>query len=245
MKRFNVLCAMRDSRVTDSLRRALGERCAFRFASSGEAALSACGRLTPDVLIIDAVLPYVDGLGVIDSLRMRLGERMPVVIGGSVMGFSDGEFARRGVTRLAHVPWDADGLGAQLTEVIRQLDTQVDWARARKGFERASVLLARMGMNERLHGFAYLAWAAALAYEDEERLYAIGERIYAPIAQRLGTTRPNVERLIRHAVESTMDAVGPDGVYGFFGNTIDPTRGKPTNAQMIGMLVQRLRVEKG
>ena len=39
-----------------------------------------------------------------------------------------------------------------------------------------------------------------------------------------------------------MDSVGADGIYGFFGNTIDPTRGKPTNAQMIAMLVQRMRV---
>ena len=41
--------------------------------------------------------------------------------------------------------------------------------------------------------------------------------------------------------ESTVDAVGPDSVYAFFGNTIDPTRGKPTNAQMIAMLAQQLR----
>ena len=41
-----------------------------------------------------------------------------------------------------------------------------------------------------------------------------------------------------------MDAVGAHNVYGFFGNTIDPTRGKPTNAQMIGMLAQRMRVSQ-
>ena len=71
---------------------------------------------------------------------------------------------------------------------------------------------------------------------------AIGERIYAPVADRLGTTPQNVERLIRHAVERTADTVGEHGIYSFFGNSIDPMRGKPTNAQMIAMLVQRLRV---
>ena len=73
-------------------------------------------------------------------------------------------------------------------------------------------------------------------------MFAVGRRLYAPIAQCFGTTAQNVERLIRHAVESTIDSVGADGIYGFFGNTIDPTRGKPTNAQMIAMLVQRMRV---
>ena len=87
-----------------------------------------------------------------------------------------------------------------------------------------------------------LAWAAGLAYDNEARLFAVGRDLYAPIAQRFGATEAAVERLIRHAVESTMDSVGADGIYGFFGNTIDPTRGKPTNAQMIAMLVQRMRV---
>ena len=76
----------------------------------------------------------------------------------------------------------------------------------------------------------------------EARLFAVGRSLYAPIAQRFGATEAAVERLIRHAVESTIDSVGADGIYGFFGNTIDPTRGKPTNAQRIAMLVQRMRV---
>ena len=54
-----------------------------------------------------------------------------------------------------------------------------------------------------------------------------------------------MERLIRHAVERTTDTVGVDGIYTFFGNTIDPMRGKPTNAQMIAMLAQRLRILEG
>ena len=39
-----------------------------------------------------------------------------------------------------------------------------------------------------------------------------------------------------------MDSARAEALYAFFGNTIDPTRGKPTNAQMIGMLAQKVRV---
>ena len=242
MNRINVLCAMRDSRVPELLRRSLGERCAIRFAPGGEAALASCSRIAPDILVIDAVLSYVDAPGVLDRLRAMLGDRMPVVIGGSVMGFSDEAFARRGVQHMARVPWNADALASQIQDIIHRMDTQVDWARARTDCERAAKLLSGMGMNEQLHGYTYLSWAAALAYDNEDRMDAIGERIYAPVADRLGTTPQNVERLIRHAVERTADTVGEHGIYSFFGNSIDPMRGKPTNAQMIAMLVQRLRV---
>ena len=76
-------------------------------------------------------------------------------------------------------------------------------------------------------------------------MFAVGRRLYAPIAQCFGTTAQNVERLIRHAVERTTDTVGVDGIYTFFGTTIDPMRGTPTNAQMIAMLAQRLRILEG
>ena len=84
--------------------------------------------------------------------------------------------------------------------------------------------------------------AAALVLDDESRMEAVGDRLYKPVAEHFGTTEQTVERLIRHAVESVMDARGVRRIYGFFGNSIDPMRGKPTNAEMIGMLAQHMRV---
>lgn len=244
MKRTNILCAMRDLRTAESLQREMenAERCSFRIVNNGDLALISAEQEQPDILVIDAVLPQIDGLGVVDSMRRMLGTRMPRVIGGSMMPFTDEGFRRRGVDRIVRVPWDLVELRAAIEELIERINTQIEWERAQEDFDRASALLRQMGMRGSLHGFTFLAWAAALACEREDRLYTLGERIYVPIADRFSTTPQNVERLIRHAVESTMDAVGARGVYGFFGNTIDPTRGKPTNGQMIGMLAQRMRV---
>lgn len=246
MKKIHILCAMRDCRVIEQLIREMddGERCTFRVVGNGDAVLESVQALVPDILVIDSVLPHLDGLGVMDRLRARLGERMPRVIGGSMMAFADAGFLRRGVTRLVRVPWEIGELRAALCDTMEEIRGRVDWQRVKSASARAAMLLTQLGMKPALRGYAYLSWAAALAYDDESRLYAIGERIYRPIADRFDTTAPSVERLIRHAVESTMDAVGADGVYGFFGNTIDPTRGKPTNAQMIGMLAQQLRVRE-
>ena len=83
-----------------------------------------------------------------------------------------------------------------------------------------------------------------MACASESRLFSIGTDVYAPIAKRYQTTNANVERLICHAIESTMSAARAKGVYTLFGNTIDPAKGKPTNAQVIALLAQRMRVEK-
>lgn len=243
MRKINVLCAMRDSRVVEGLRVRMDERCLFRAVGSGDAALACASRVPPDVLVVDAVLPRLDGVGVVERMRGMLGEaRMPVVVGGSVLSFCDEAFRRLGAEHLASVPWNESQLFRILTDVIRRMDTRVDWAHAQSGCERAQALLRQMGMNEKLSGFTYLAWASAIAAAQEDRLGAVREQLYVPVAERFDTTPQNVERLIRHAVERTADTVGAQRIYTFFGNTIDPMRGKPTNAQIIGMLGERVRI---
>lgn len=241
---IHVLCAMRDCRVIQQVMRDLddAERCTFQIVGNGDAVLESVHGMIPDILVIDAVLPHMDGLGVIDQLNVLLGPRMPRVIGGSMMSFTDTGFVKRGVKRLVRVPWEKDQLYHAIEETMDEICGNVDWERAQESQKQAACLLEKMGMKSSLRGFSYLSWAGALAYDDESRLYAIGEKLYKPIAEYCGTTVQSVERLIRHAVECTLDSVGAYNVYSFFGNTIDPTRGKPTNAQMIGMLVQRMRV---
>lgn len=242
--KLNILCAIRDAGTAKQVRMQweADEQCAVNIAFDGMQALYSARRMRPDILVVDAVLPGLDGFGVVDRLRAELGARMPRLIGGSVGRFADEGFLRRGARSVLSIPWDMRALGEAIQSAARDIVSRVDWQRVQDEYDRACSLLRGMGMREHLRGFSYLAWAAALASDSEERLGAIGERIYAPVATRFETTPQSVERLIRHAVEGTMDAVGAKGVYGFFGNTIDPTRGKPTNAQMIGMLAERLRV---
>ena len=216
---------MRDgSAVIPALRTLEDEQdCAFRMVQSGEGALSAAKKCRPDILVIDAVLPLMDGLGTIDRLREIYGERMPQVIGGVMMPF-------------------ARDLTEALTQMLKKVRGEADWTRMEPACRRAAGLLSKMGMRSTLRGYEYLSSAAALAWEDESRMDAVGDMLYKPVALRFGTTEQAVERLIRHAVESVMDAFGVRRVYGFFGNSIDPIRGKPTNAEMIGMLAQYMRV---
>lgn len=242
--KVNILCAVRDRRVIQGLKRELddGEHCTIQIVTDGRAALRNSQQFAPDILVVDAVLPGIDGLGVVDCLHELLGDRMPRIIGGSMMPFSDEGFRRRGAHAVVRVPWRHEELCGALVTALEEIDHVIDWEAAQAPHAHACALLTAMGMHASLKGYAYLAWAAALAYENEARLFAVGRRLYQPVAQRFGTTPQSVERLIRHAVESTMDAAEARGVYGLFGNTLDPARGKPTNAQIIGMLVQRMRV---
>jgi len=241
-----ILCAVRDRKCMRTLLADMddGNACMFDIVTTGQQTLEVCRKSPPDILVIDAVLPGVDGLGVVEQLKRELGSRMPRVIGGSRTAFSWDGFFRRGASAVMSVPWNIHELKFAILREITNMKTCADWNALDDVRMRAGRLLTQMGMHASLKGYAYLSCAAALAFENEARLFSVGSGIYEPIAAHFGTTKENVERLIRHAVESTMSAARARGVYSLFGNTIDPAKGKPTNAQAIALLVQRLRVER-
>ena len=243
---IKILFAVRERQ---SLRRLIaqiddGENCVVDIVTSGELAIKACRKMPPDMLVIDAVLPEMDGLGVIDRLKGEPGMKMPRVIGGARTEFAREGFWRRGAKAVVYDPWNSAELEAAIQRELADMKSAVDWDALGAARQRAGALLAQMGMSQSLKGYEYLVCAAALAGEKEARLFSVGTDIYAPIAARYHTTNANVERLIRHAIESTMSAARANGVYTLFGNTIDPAKGKPTNAHVIALLSQRMRVEK-
>lgn len=243
-QKISVLFAVREESVVRRLMQEMddGETCVFYIATSGVQALSIAAKMQVDILVVDAILPGLDGAALVDRLGSLLGAGTPRVIGGAMLPFAKEMLLRRGVDKIVSVPWKREEVRAALVEAMEDLRTGIDWKSAEEGYRCACAMLERLGMHTALNGYAFLSWAAAIAAQSESRLHALGERIYAPIAEKYSTTPQNVERLIRHAVESTMDCVGAEALYAFFGNTIDPTRGKPTNAQMIGMLAQKVRV---
>ena len=243
-QKIRVVCAAREDGVFRALMQEMddGERYTFCIVRNGTQALRAVREVRTDILVMDAVLSGLDGPALVDRLRREMGAGMPHVIGGAMMPFAGDVLKRHGIERVVSVPWQYEELRKALLELSEETRSQIDWERAAAGFAHARSLLERLGMHASLYGCRYLSWAAALIAQDESRQYAIGERVYAPIAQKESTTPQNVERLIRHAVESTMDSAKAEALYAFFGNTIDPARGKPTNAQMIAMLAQKVRV---
>ena len=63
------------------------------------------------------------------------------------------------------------------------------------------------------------------------------------IARRYGTTALRVERCIRSAIETAWDRASPETLPKYFGCTVSSQRGKPSNAEFIALLAERLTLE--
>ena len=67
--------------------------------------------------------------------------------------------------------------------------------------------------------------------------------LYPQIAAKFDTTASRVERGIRHLIEVTWTRADMDILCGYFGNTVSPDRGKPTNGEFIALIADRLQLQ--
>lgn len=104
-------------------------------------------------------------------------------------------------------------------------------------------VLKDLGVPAHLDGYNYLRSAITMAVEDKTIMESITGRLYPEIAKRYDTTPSRVERAIRHAIEVAWDRCDIDVLKQCFGNTISPSRGKPTNSEFISCVANQLRME--
>lgn len=106
-----------------------------------------------------------------------------------------------------------------------------------------SDILCQLGMPSNLLGYRYLHFAIRAAAKDPELLRAVTKILYPMVADKFSASASGVERAMRHAIEVVWTRGDPDVLLEYFGNTIDPDRGKPTNTEFIAKIVDKLIIE--
>ena len=109
---------------------------------------------------------------------------------------------------------------------------------------RVTHMLHDAGMPANISGYQYLREAILITAADPSVLNkAVTKILYPEIARRYGTTALRVERCIRSAIETAWDRASPETLPKYFGCTVSSQRGKPSNAEFIALLAERLTLE--
>ena len=97
-------------------------------------------------------------------------------------------------------------------------------------------ILLELGAPDHLLGHSYVVQAVLLVLHDRMYINNITFGLYPQLAARFDTTASRVERGIRHLVEVTWDRGDLKVLERYFGNTVSPEKGKPTNGEFIARL---------
>lgn len=223
--------------------------------SNGMEVLDVISKKEVEVLILDLIMPYVDGIGVLEKINeLRLDPRPKIVI---LTAFGQENITQKAVQLGADYyilkPFNLQVLGERVRQVAR--DVQVKAPRvnhinapmpspAPKNLEvEVTKIIHEIGVPAHVKGYQYLRDAIMLVVDEINYLGAVTKELYPTIAKKYDTTPSRVERAIRHAIELAWDRGDYDKINKFFGYTISGEKGKPTNSEFIAIIADKLRLE--
>ncbi len=214
-------------------------------AADGAEALALLGRERPDVLLLDPVLPRVDGLEVL----RRMGETGAQPVTLIVSAFYNQQMITRsaelGAWYFIPKPCDVAALTERIRQCVRREDAMpaaITEIRPQEPDLESTVteVIHEIGVPAHIKGYQYLREAIILTIGDMEIINAVTKVLYPAVAKKYGTTPSRVERAIRHAIEVAWDRGDLETLQKFFGYTVSNIKGKPTNSEFIAMIADHL-----
>ncbi|MDO4582021.1 MAG: sporulation transcription factor Spo0A [Bacillota bacterium] len=212
-------------------------------AENGTETLEMIEQHHPDLLILDLVMPNLDGIGVLEKLGDMHGNDLPQVI--FITSFAQpnltAQAMRLGASYYMMKPFDLDTLEKRVRQ-LPEVSDALPLTRSGNLEVEITRIIHQMGVPAHVKGYQYLRDAIMFVTEEINLMGAVTKELYPMIAEKYNTTASRVERAIRHAIELAWDRGNVELMNKYFGYTINIERGKPTNSEFIAMIADKLRM---
>lgn len=226
-------------------------------AYNGQDCLNMLQDKQPDVLVLDIIMPHLDGLAVLEKLRDSDLEKQPNVIMLTAFGQEDvtKKAVDLGAAYFILKPFDMENLASRIRQVsgksapVIKRSSQNSVVRSQQENSPKNLdasitsIIHEIGVPAHIKGYLYLREAISMVYNDIELLGSITKVLYPDIAKKFNTTASRVERAIRHAIEVAWSRGNIDSISSLFGYTVSMSKAKPTNSEFIAMVADKLRLE--
>ncbi|GAA0767271.1 MULTISPECIES: sporulation transcription factor Spo0A [Clostridium] len=237
-------------------------------AKDGVEVLELIEQTNPDLVVLDIIMPHLDGLGVLERLNTMNLNPMPRIIILSAVG--QDKITQRAISLGADYyvvkPFDMDVLSNRIRDMFNNSISSDSVRKASVSSTTSSSslmmdvkpksnngsmdleseitnIIHEIGVPAHIKGYMYLREAITLVVNDIELLSAVTKELYPAIAKKYNTTASRVERAIRHAIEVAWSRGQVDTINKLFGYTIHNEKGKPTNSEFIAMVADKLRLK--
>lgn len=235
-------------------------------AKDGVEALQLIQEQKPDLVVLDIIMPHLDGLGVLERLNAMDLNPMPRVIVLSAVG--QDRITQRAITLGADYyvvkPFDMDVFTKRIRQMFNNtissdeikktvsMEMPVTMTVKNENNQQGGPfdleaeitnIIHEIGVPAHIKGYMYLREAISMVVENVELLSAVTKELYPSIAKKYNTTASRVERAIRHAIEVAWSRGQVETINKLFGYTIHNDKGKPTNSEFIAMVADKLRLK--
>lgn len=217
-------------------------------AYNGEQILSINEEKKPDVIILDIIMPHLDGIGVLERINAAGGKRPKIIM---LTAFGQESVTQRVVELGADYyilkPFNMEVLVSRIRQLATTITDQrpvvAQAIKARPIDVEVTNIIREIGIPAHIKGYQYLRDAIMMIINEIELLGAVTKVLYPMIADKYSTTPSRVERAIRHAIEVAWGRGNMDMINKLFGYTVKLEKGKPTNSEFMAMIADKLRME--
>lgn len=182
-------------------------------ASDGMDAALKIEELRPDIVLVDLVMPRLDGIGLVKKIKDEMENEAPSFI--MISGVSDEIAIKRafsnGISYYIIKPYNTEELVALIKELgnsVKQENNSIiintdnnKKTKLKKIFE----LLNAYGMSSRLKGYDYIVKAVEMALEEKNISNAMTKHLYYTLSKEFDTSYGSIERNIRYAIQKGFD----------------------------------------
>ena len=242
--RKTVLLADANEEFRTLLRSAIDETEEFIVVGStgdGAEAYQMIQQLKPEIVLMDHILPNMDGCTLLRRLEQVQNKANVIVISGYCSDALAAELAELGTKFFFMRPVATEAL----LERMRALTARPVENQSREVMLKNMVtdVIHEIGVPAHIKGYQYLREAIMIAVSDMDVINAVTKVLYPEVAKRFNTTASRVERAIRHAIEVAWDRGDLETLQKYFGYTVSNSKGKPTNSEFIAMIADRLTLD--
>lgn len=227
-------------------------------AKNGEEAYNLIKKEKPDVVLLDIIMPKLDGLTVMDKVNKDKSiDKHPAFVVMSAIGqeaITDDAF-NMGANYYIMKPFDNEIVLNRIKSIRNNVakklydgrklnpnETKIDYMERNLEADVTNII-QELGVPAHIKGYQYLRDAIMMCVNDMDMLNCITKELYPAIAKKNETTPSRVERAIRHAIEVGCVRGKIETIDQIFGYTINGGKGKPTNSEFIALIADKIRLE--
>lgn len=260
MSKTTVLLIDDNVRIINSLKEIILEDKELEFVGSaedGEEGLKMIAEKKPDVVLLDLIMPKLDGLGLMEKLKKdnTIVKRPSVIVVSAIRQDKVMESAfELGAEYYILKPFDSETILSRIRQVRGNMCIHRGDILRAEGPARGNVkeynletdvtnIIHEIGVPAHIKGYQYLRDAIMMSVDDTEMLGSITKQLYPSIAKLHKTTPSRVERAIRHAIEVAWSRGKMETINDLFGYTVNGGKGKPTNSEFVALIADKIRLE--
>ena len=207
-------------------------------ATNGEEALEKLSAADPDVVLLDIVMPRLDGYGVLE----KIGRERRVIV---MSALSSGSFVTKAIDLGAKYflmkPFRFQQLEARIVECMKS--SAAVRIKNKSLEEKITNIFITVGIPAHIKGYQFLREAIKMAIDNPDVINSITKRLYPEVARRFDTSPSKVERAIRHAIEVAWNRGKIENINSLFGVRVYSHNEKPTTGEVIPLVADKMLLE--